>query len=65
MCSEAVFLDTLKSHMVEGAEAGSVDLVLRNEHGFGNMHLVQMTYRGTFEASSSMLCNEEQSADLF
>jgi len=44
-----MFLNTLKNHMVEGAEAGSVDLVLRNEHGFGNIHLVQMTYRSTFE----------------
>jgi len=42
--------------MVEGAEAGSVDLVLRNEHGFGNIHLVQMTYRSTFEVNLFILC---------
>ncbi|KAI8934178.1 hypothetical protein NX059_008928 [Plenodomus lindquistii] len=47
--AKSIFLNTLKNHLVEGAEAGSADLVIRNEPGNGNIHLVQMVCHGTFE----------------
>ncbi|KAF2846269.1 glycoside hydrolase family 63 protein [Plenodomus tracheiphilus IPT5] len=47
--AKSIFLTTLKNHMIEGTEAGSVDLVLRNDPGIGNIHMVQLVCHGTFE----------------
>lgn len=52
---EAVFLDSLKEQTKNRKEAGSVDLVLSNEPGTGNMHFVQMICDGSFEVSLAMM----------
>ncbi|KAF2127328.1 glycoside hydrolase family 63 protein [Dothidotthia symphoricarpi CBS 119687] len=44
-----VFLDTLKQQTVNRKGTGSIDLVLHNEPGAGNMHFVQMICDGNFE----------------
>ncbi|KAH7401557.1 glycoside hydrolase [Pyrenochaeta sp. MPI-SDFR-AT-0127] len=43
------FLDSLRDQTKDQTEAGSIDLVLRNEPGSGNMHFVQMICHGRFE----------------
>lgn len=52
---EAVFLDLLKDQTKDRTEAGSIDHVLHNEPGTGNLHMVQMVYQGKFEVSEVVI----------
>jgi mannosyl-oligosaccharide glucosidase len=48
---KATFLDSLKDQTKDRPENTPMDLMLHNEIGSGNMHLVQMTCHGKFEVS--------------